>query len=268
MNVTQLHEKTLYPTVRVRTDTAGGSGTIIMSKPKTKGCDTFILTNHHVVEDAITYKKDWDSVVKREITKEFTEKVSVEIFDYVDTSTVDSSNAYKADIIAYDREHDLAILRLDSPRPVKYIANIIERDKIDKLIKVFVPIVGCGCSMLHDPFPTMGYVSYMKEIIDNKEYLMTSQNSIFGNSGGALYLTETGQLIGVTSRVPGIQLGFGVDMMTWMGFGAHPERIYRFFDEQELQFLYDPTDTFENAMKRRAEKKDKAREMLTQGGKA
>lgn len=256
MDIKQLHEKTLYPIVRIRTERAGGSGSIIMSKPTENGCDTFVLTNHHVVEDAITYKKAWDSVVKKELTKEFTEKVSVEVFEYVDLSTVDSSNAYRADIVAYDREHDLAILRLDSPRAVPYVSSLVPREAINRL-KVYMPIVGCGCSLLHDPFPTFGQISYMKEIIDNKEYMMTSQNSVFGNSGGAVFLMETGDLIGVTSRVTGIQLGFGVDMMTWMGFSAHPERIYKFIDEQELRFLYDPTDTYQAALARRAEKRNK-----------
>ena len=88
---------------------------------------------------------------------------------------------------------------------------------------------------------------------------MTNCNSIFGNSGGALFLKETGQLIGVPSRITAIQLGFSVDVMTWMGFAAHSERLYEFLKEQELLFLFDGEDTFKDAMERR---KNKEKESL------
>ena len=47
-----------------------------------------------------------------------------------------------------------------------------------------------------------------------------------------------------------------MDIITWMGFSFAPYEIYKFIDEQELKFLYDSSDTFEAAMKRR-EKKQK-----------
>jgi len=78
-------------------------------------------------------------------------------------------------------------------------------------------------------------------------------------------LAESGYQIGVTARITAIQLGFGVDIITWMGFFIAPQRLYEFFDEQELQFLYDPADTYEMALKRR---KKKAKEALLQIGRA
>ena len=85
---------------------------------------------------------------------------------------------------------------------------------------------------------------------------MCNGNSIFGNSGGALFIAMTGEQIGITARISSIQLGFGVDIITWMGFSIAPREIYKFIDEQELKFLYDSSDTFGAAMKRR-EKKQK-----------
>jgi hypothetical protein len=55
-----------------------------------------------------------------------------------------------------------------------------------------------------------------------------------------------------------MQLGFGIDVMTWMGFSTHPERMYEFFDHQELQFLYDDNDTFAAGQKRREAKRKNA----------
>jgi S1-C subfamily serine protease len=256
VNIEELHKKILYPVVRVRTDKAGGSGTIIYSKENPADKEeyqTFVMTCEHVIDDAIVIKKDWDSQLKKKIDKEFREQVGVEIFDYVYMSKINSSNSYKADIIAYDKDHDIAILKLSSPKKVDYVADIIPKKNIP-LVKLFTPIWTSGCSLGHDPFANPGYITYLSEVIDNKSYWMQNGASIFGNSGGALFLAETGEQVGITARISSIQLGFGVDVMTWMGFSVAPERIYEFFDEQELKFLYDPNDTYERALKRREKK--------------
>ena len=256
MNLQELHEKVLYPVVRVRTHKAGGSGTVIYSNPNKQGkYESFVMTCAHVIDDAVEVKKEWDSFLKRKIEKEFTEQVQVEIFDYVDISKVNSSNALRADIIAYDKVVDIAILKLDSPKPCPYIAKLIDKDKADS-IKLFTDAYASGCSLGHDPICNQGQITYLNEKIENKQYLMSNCSSIFGNSGGALFLANTGEQIGITARISAIQLGFGVDIITWMGFSIAPQEIYKFIDDQELKFLYDPSDTFEAALKRR-EKKQK-----------
>lgn len=257
MNLIELHEKVIYPVVRIRTEKAGGSGSVIYSKPSAKKpgeFQTFVLTNNHVIADAIERKKEWDSVLKRDVKKEFMSPVTVEVFSYVNLSTVDSSNSYRANIVAYQEECDLAILKIDSPRQFPYVSSIIPRDRIDDL-RMGMPVVGCGCSLLHDPFQMRGEITSLKEIIENSQYLMTSQNSIFGNSGGAVFLSETGEQVGVTARITGMNLGFSVDIMTWMGFCVAPQTIYNFLEKQELRFLYDPADTYETAMERREQKR-------------
>lgn len=256
MNIRELHEKVLYPVVRVKTEKAGGSGTVIYSAPdpnKSEEYQSFVMTCAHVVEGAIQTKKDWDSLLKKKIEKEFLEQVSVEIFDYVYLSRVNSSNSYKADIVAYDKSHDIAILKLDSPKKVDFVASVIPRDKVEK-VKLFTETWTSGCSLLHDPFANPGYVTYLTEMINNKLYWMSNGASIFGNSGGAVFLAETGEQLGITARITGIQLGFGFDIITWMGFFVAPQRLYEFFDEQELKFLYDPTDTYGKSLERRKKK--------------
>ena len=53
-------------------------------------------------------------------------------------------------------------------------------------------------------------------------------------------------------------MGFGIDVMNWMGFGTHPSRLYEFFSHQELQFLYDENDTYAAAVQRRRDKQRKS----------
>lgn len=258
MDIKELHEKILYPVVRVRTQKVGGSGTIIYSSPDRQGrYESFVMTCAHVIDDAVVIKKEWDSFLKKKIEKEFTEQVQVEIFDYVDLSKVNSSNALRADIVAYDKVVDIAILKLDSPKACPYIARLISKDKVDT-VKLFTDAYASGCSLGHDPICNQGQITYINEKIENKQYLMSNCSSIFGNSGGALFLAETGEQIGITARISAIQLGFGVDIITWMGFSVSPHEIYKFIDEQELKFLYDSSDTFEAAMKRREKKQKEA----------
>lgn len=260
MDIKELHEKILYPVVRIRTEKAGGSGTIIYSVPDPDNPEeyqTFVMTCEHVIDDAITYDKEFHPVLKKDIKREVLSQVNVQIFDYVYQSKVNSSNTYTADIVAYDKSHDIAILKLNSPKPCPFVAKLIPRDKIDG-IKLFTPAFSSGCSLGHDPIFNDGRITYLNEVIENKLYWMTNCSSIFGNSGGAIFLAETGEQVGITARISAVQLGFGVDVITWMGFSVAPQRFYEFFDEQELKFLYDSTDTYTKAMKRREKKAKKA----------
>jgi len=261
LDLQQLHERILYPVVRIRAGEAGGSGTVIYSKENAKKSgefQTFILTCAHVVDKCINTEKDWDSLVKKKIEKEILEQVNVEIFDYVYVSTVNSSNSHRADIVAYDKYHDIALLKLDSPRKIEYVAKLIPKESI-KDIKIFTPIYAAGCSLLHDPFPNAGQITYLTEDIGNKKYYMNNADQIFGNSGGSVFLAETGEQIGITARVTITQLGFNLDVQTWMNFCVCPERIYEFLEKQELRFIYDSTDTYEKSMARRKRKEEEAK---------
>jgi S1-C subfamily serine protease len=255
----QLHERILYPVTRVRAEKAGGSGVIVYSQPDPKKPQQYInivLTCEHVVDEAIKIRDDWDTVLKRQRKQDFFEEVTVDVFDY-DGSKVVSSNATQADIVAYDKRHDLAALRLHNPRQMPYVASIIPKREIEDL-RVFDPVWVSGCSLLHDPFANPGTLTYLREVIEQKTYIMANAASIFGNSGGGLFHAAEGHLLGLTSRITAIQLGFGVDVLTWMGFSTHPERLYEFFEDQELHFLFDPKDDYHKAMERRRKRRQEA----------
>ena len=168
-----------------------------------------------------------------------------------------SANTIKGQIIAYDKNHDLAAIKLVSTRQVPYVSTIIPREEISDL-QIADPVWVCGCSLLHDPFPNPGTLTYLREMIEQKEYIMQNAPSIFGNSGGGLFHGETGHLLGLTSRITVTQLGFGLDVQTWMGFSTHPDRLYEFFEHQELQFLYDKNDDYHSAMQRRVDRRKEA----------
>lgn len=271
MDLKTKHEKLLYPVVRVFAEgaagTSAGSGTIIYSRgdPKNEGeFFTFVLTNHHVIDGLIKLKESWDSVLKKNRRQEFMKRAKVEIFDYVRMSNMDASKRYTAEVIAYSQPQDLAVLKLDSPREVEFVAPLLPKDKI-KDLKLYMEIEVSGCSMAHEPFSNPGRLTFLNEDIENKKYFMINGASIFGNSGGALFLADEsnmpehyGSLIGVPSRISSVQLGFGVDIITWMGFSAHTDRIYEFFEEQHLDFLFDSEKTYYDAIEAREEAEKKS----------
>ena len=257
--VQEVHDKVLYPVVRVRTGNSGGSGVLIYSEPDPDNEGRYIniaLTCQHVVDSAIKIRDEFDPVLKQQRKSDYFEEVAIEVFDY-DGSKLISSNSTQADIIAYDKHHDLAAVRLHNFRQQPFVSSIIPKDEIDEL-KIASPVVTCGCSLLHDPFPNNGTLTYLREVIEQKAYLMSNAPSIFGNSGGGLFHGETGHLLGLTSRVTVTQMGFGMDVQTWMNFSTHPDRLYEFFEHQELQFLYDKTDNYRDAIRRRDSKRREA----------
>lgn len=261
----RMHQRMLYPATRVRSGTAGGSGTIIYSQPDPQRPEeyiTLVLTNHHVIDQSVQVKELWDSVLQRNVKRDVLSEVSVESFDYHHMSRMVSANSHQAEILAYDKEHDLAVLRVLSPKQATHVAELIPEQRIEYLT-LFAPVWCCGCSLLHEPFANRGTINGLREIIDNKTYLLQSAHSVFGNSGGALYLEDGYYLLGVPARITALHLGFGVDIMTWMGFAVHPSRLYQFLREQELRFVVDPTDDFHSAMKRRAEKRERERHRLS-----
>ena len=267
MDSVKLHEKILYPVVRVRAGNAGGSGVLVYSEPDPKDDGKFInilLTCQHVIDGAIKIRDEWDAILKREVKRDVLDEVVIEVFDY-DGSKVVSANSTTGQIIAYDKHHDLAAVKLNSnTRPLSHVASVIPKDQIGCL-QLFDPVWVSGCSLLHDPFPNPGSITYLREMIDQKAYLMQNASSIFGNSGGGLFQGsgEDFNLLGLTSRVTVTQLGFGLDVQTWMGFSTHPDRLYEFFEHQELQFLYDKGDDFYKAQARReSRRKDALRSII------
>tara|TARA_R110002020_G_scaffold418831_1_gene628016 strand:- start:802 stop:1632 length:831 start_codon:yes stop_codon:yes gene_type:complete len=259
LTVQEVHDKVLYPVVRVRTGNSGGSGVLIYSEPDPDNEGRYIniaLTCQHVVDSAIKIRDEFDPVLKQQRKSDYFEEVAIEVFDY-DGSKLISSNSTQADIIAYDKHHDLAAVRLHNFRKQPFVSSIIPKDEIEKL-QIASPVVTCGCSLLHDPFPNNGTLTYLREVIEQKAYLMSNAPSIFGNSGGGLFHGETGHLLGLTSRVTVTQMGFGMDVQTWMNFSTHPDRLYEFFEHQELQFLYDKDYNYKDAIRRRESKRREA----------
>lgn len=257
------HEEILYASVLVRTGKAGGSGTVIYSKPVEKGSEeyeTYILTNFHVIEDAINVKKDWDPLLSKDVKKETRATVTVEFYKYQNTSRNIGRTAIEADIMAYDADRDIALVKLRSNELIKYVVKLHSKNVKD--IRIFDSVYACGCSLGHSPVPTRGEITSMDDEIEREKYWMSSSCTIYGNSGGGMYLVKTDknsehyEFIGIPSRISVI--GFG-DSITHMGYFIPIDGIYKWFIEEIFQFIFDPKFTSKKCEKMRERKKDDAR---------
>ena len=251
------HQKVAMPCVRVKADTAGGSGTVIYSKEGS----TYILTNHHVVANCIEIEKRWSALLKSERKTDVFKVVDAHFFDYQWSSRAVGGTSIQSDIMAYDKDEDLALVKLRSQREVESVAELYPRNEEDKL-RVGMKVIAVGAGMGEPPVQTEGLLSQFGREIDRREYWLNSAAIIFGNSGGALFLKETLQLIGVPSRIAVAMIGFSADPITHLGFSIPITRIYNFLDAQKFRFIYDENFTEEaEAETRRVIREDEERKM-------
>lgn len=258
------HEDMIYPCVRVRYEKVGGSGLIIYSKPvPEKGTkhETYVLTCHHVVDDAIKFIEKWSPLARRMIKDEDRAEVQVEVFEYEGVSRLVGGTTYQAEIMAWDKEMDIALLRIKTGKKFPYVAEMYPKGKEDEIL-LGTPTVAVGCSLGHEPIICYGNLTGKHDRIENKEYWLSTANTIFGNSGGAEFLRDTHEYVGITARVSGIQLGFSVDIITWMGFFVPITTVYNFLEEQIFQFVYDPSYTSKQCGELRKKKREEEERKL------
>lgn len=235
------HRKIALPCVRIRAKGASGSGTIIHSKEGS----TYILTNHHVVKKSITIENKWSSLLKSEKKTDIFEVVEVHLFDYQWESRAIGGMTIQADIMAYDKEEDLALLRLRNKQAFPdRVAELYPREKENEL-RVGMKVIAIGAGMGEPPIQTEGLLSQFGQEIDRREYWLNSASTIFGNSGGSLFLKESLQLIGVPARISIAMVGFSIDPIPHLSYSVPITRIYNFLEEQKFRFIYDDTFTEE-----------------------
>jgi len=271
--VEKRHKEILWTTVRVHTDKAYGSGTVIYSGKDAKGkWHSYIATCQHVVANNIKVETKFDPRVGYDIKKETRIPVEVEFFYYDKLSICQGvSGSVKADIVAYDVDGDIAILETRRSAPVEWVANLFPKDKIEE-IHVFDEVWACGAALAHEPIATHGEINFMNELMDEGvEYWMSSAQTIFGNSGGAMFRyspkRDCYEFIGIPARI-GISIaGFLPDPITHMGFFVPIPRVYKVLDDNFYQFIYDSKYTYEKCKElRESYKKEQEKLLLAKFG--
>lgn len=259
--MTELSREVLLANTRIRSGQVGGSGTVVYSKKGETGYSTYILTNHHVVDNSIKTEKRWSPLLKREIKKDIFSTVETHFFKYQYQSRYVGATAIQTDIMTYDKDEDLALLKLRDEDAPPSVARLYPRGEESRLrLGMYVNVLGAALG--EPPIYTDGRLAQFGREIENKEYWISTAPTIYGNSGGACYLEETGELIGVPARIAVAGGVFSSDAITHLGFIIPITRVYQFLDDQLFRFIYDSNYTEENELRERERRqKEEERKM-------
>lgn len=229
----------LYPTVMVDVDQRGqGSGTVIYSQKRKEDIWSLILTNYHVISEAISIKEEFDPQKGKEVKKEHRRPVHVRFWDYNDYSTAVGTTGRVAHIVAWDKGKDLALLRIeDEERRIHFVATLWPEKAGGPYL--FQQVWAIGSGLGNPPYPTEGLLSGIsaRDSDGGRLYLATAP-IVFGNSGGSLYaysgLRKRYEMIGVPSMVTAIGWGTIVPHIAW----SRPiSEIRKFLRENKFGFI-------------------------------
>lgn len=244
--VETMHEKMLYPTVLVEAKKGVGSGTVVYSEPTSNPdhegeYETYVLTNHHVIEANIQTGKQWNPLKQKEEKKDVFATVNVYFYKYKYSSRNIGKNSVEADIVAYTKEEDMALLRLRSIDKIENVTKFYPLDKI-KEIKMFMKTYAVGAALGHQPIATDGWITCMSDEQDNFVFWMSTAQIIFGNSGGSMYIEADDDywFIGVPSMVAVSFSGMSANAITHMGYFIPIERVCDFMDRNFYGFVHNP----------------------------
>ena len=215
----QEHMEMLYPTVLVRLERGTGSGTVIYSElNEDQEYESYVLTNNHVIQNYVKVSKIWNSELKEHVETENRRPVNIDLWEYNNFSTAIGTMGRIAEIVAYDKSRDLALLRVkDTERQMPYVATLYP-EGLDEGPWIFQTVYAVGAGLGKPPFPTMGLLAGYGRDQDGNELYLSSSPIIFGNSGGSLYVyspRRTYELIGVPSMVSAYGWGNVVSHMAW-----------------------------------------------------
>lgn len=265
-HIQETHEKFIYPVVRVvavsKKGGAGGSGVVVYSKDK----ESYVLTNNHVISGLIDIEEKWNSVAQRPIKTETRSEAIVEVFNYEDLSRITDANAKKAEVVAWDEQMDLGLLKLKSTAPVEFTAPLLHPKQETERLFISTPIRTVGCGLGVPPLMTVGAIGGFDFNIDNYPYMLCTAPGIYGNSGGPVFSAESGEVIGLVARMSVVLSGFmGTAPVTHMTWVIPTKTIYQFLENHFYDFIIDPTIDREESHKKREELRKKAQKAQLTG---
>lgn len=252
------HRELVLPVVRIQAHGATGSGTVIFAKDNDGTPSAFVLTNHHVVDDLIKVEKRWSPLLQRDVKADVRSTAQVHFFTYKWKSRAVAGYSVEADIMAYDKDEDLALLKLrfgdEATLPP---AAILYPRGGESELRVTMPVFCIGAGMGEPPVVTGGFLSQFGQEIDNREFWLATAPGIYGNSGGALFLQDTHEFIGVPARIS-VNVSFmGGDPVTHLMFSIPITRVYKFLEDQLFRFIYDESFTEEAEEKERERRRQR-----------
>ena len=186
----------LLPTVRLRGAGSVGAGVLVYSRLQSPQSaygpavhTTFVLTAFHVVADVLG---GW--------TDQSIEDV------YIPQEGGVESFCCSATMVLSNPTWDLALLRLNTTRRFSHVASMMDPKGVSE-IGVFRKAYVVGYPLGNGPLFSSGEISSTGEISPSsaslrwRKFWMHNAPTIFGNSGGGVYASDSCELIGVSSSI-------------------------------------------------------------------
>lgn len=185
--------------VQVRTPGGLGSGFILNE-------EGYLITNFHVIEGET--------------------QISVEVYHQSSNGQLERKPYKKVKIIAINKFHDLALLRIDDEGASKFKRVLLgDADPLGQGERVFA----IGSPLGLERTVTEGIVSTKSREVQGELYLQTTAQINPGNSGGPLFNLR-GEVVGVTN----MKITFGEGL----GFAIPAEAVKFFLDHRDA-YSYD-----------------------------
>lgn len=178
-----LSNQLLAPAVQLSGPDNVGSGTLVCSRVDslTGEALNYVLTAWHVVRDIVNGDLDTDISVR--LYQDFGEPRDL-----------------TATLVARNVRIDAALLRISSDEIFPYVAAVLP-PAAEHCVAVWSPVYCVGCPLGNDPIPSSGTISSLDNKIHGANYWMINAPAYYGNSGGAVFLADSRELIGVFSKV-------------------------------------------------------------------
>jgi S1-C subfamily serine protease len=217
VDIRLIHRELVEPTVRVNAKSEVGSGSVVFSKMRGGKVRTFVLTAWHIVKDNVA-----------ETTPS---PIEVDVYD-----ATGKPRETRSVLVARNENLDLALLEIEDEKAPAVTARLARPQDVARAT-VFSKVWAIGCPLGYAPMPTSGDLTSLGKELDGITYWMTNAPTIFGNSGGGIYLAETRQLVGVLSRISAYKNLIDV-AVPHMGIVTPIPLVYDWLDTTDFAFIH------------------------------
>ncbi len=212
----------LAATARIESQTDVGSGTVIWRGRDGDDHVAYILTAWHIVQ----HNAGPDGPIPLGIT---IYAAGHPIFEATGT------------VVARAPSLDVALVESRTADPFPAAARLLPRERVQG-VPLFAPVHAVGCPLGYPPIPTSGMLTSKSKALGERVFWMVTAPTIFGNSGGGIYLGESGELIGVLSRISAYKSLIDV-AVPHMGIVTDLGGVYDWLAAEGYGFIFDPAAT-------------------------
>lgn len=215
----------LSPTVKISSKSDVGSGTVVYSAKHGGRHLTYVLTAYHIVE------QNYDPRTP----------IPLEVMTFKEGRKVREEAGV---VVSVNPDLDLALIEIETEKGFDAVAKMISPEKAQN-VRLYARVHALGCPLGYAPIPTSGELTSKSKVLDGQSYWMINAPTIFGNSGGGIYLADTGEMIGILSRISAYKNLIDV-AVPHMGIVTSMPDIYAWLEREHYQFLFSDRFTYED----------------------